>query len=371
MSTEFLDVHVILMAGGRGERFWPRSRLNRPKQTLNIGSTQPLLVESVERLLSLIPESNIVVSTGKHLEESFRDILKNYSLDWIIEPAQKDTAAAIGYAITYIRSKIKKNFIAVIHGSDYRITDHALFRIHLKKAIELANQNYIVTLGIKPNRPATGYGYIRKGEAVHNGSIPAYKVKEFKEKPDRKTAEYYLETGEYLWNSGMFICCADIMTEEIKKFIPEHFEGFERIVKHQFDPWTTSKVFEQFNKISIDYAVMEKTEHLLVLESSFDWDDLGDWLAMDRLIPHDASENAVDSLWIGMDTDDCIILGNTNVNNNGNDKSPKRLIATLGVNDLIVVDTDDVLFISHKDHIHKIKQFVQHIGSHKKLKEFL
>ncbi len=217
MASEPLDVHVILMAGGRGERFWPRSRFSRPKQTLHIGSTQPLLVESIERLLSLIPEENIVISTGKHLEDSFRDILKNYTLDWIIEPAQKDTAAAIGYAITYIRNKIKKNFVAVILGSDYRITDPALFRKHLKKAIDLANDKYIVTLGIKPDRPATGYGYIRKGEAVSDGSIQAYKVKEFKEKPDRKTAEEYVDSGEYLWNSGMFICDSDLMMGEIKK----------------------------------------------------------------------------------------------------------------------------------------------------------
>lgn len=363
VTTEPLEVHVILMAGGRGERFWPRSRVSRPKQSLNIGSTQPLLVESVERLLYLIPEKNIVVSTGKHLEGSFRDILKNYTLDWIIEPAQRDTAAAIGYAITYIRSKVKSNFIAVILGSDYRITDPSLFRIHLKKAIELANQNYIVTLGIKPNRAATGYGYIRKGDIVDNNGISSFRAKEFKEKPDRKTAEGYLSTGEYLWNSGMFICPADVMMAEIKKFVPEHYEGFERIVSQQFDPWVTSKVFEQFQKISIDYAVMEKTEHLVVLESTFDWDDLGDWLAMDRLIPHDARENAIEALWIGMDTDECIILGHEN--------SHKKLIATLGIEDLIIVDTDDVIFISHKDHVHKIKQFVQHIGTHKKLKEFL
>ena len=321
------------------------------------------MVESVERLLSLIPETNIVISTGKHLEESFRDILKNYTLDWIIEPAQRDTTAAIGYALTYIRNKIKKNFIAVILGADYRITDPALFRIHLKKAFALANQNYIVTLGVKPNRPATGYGYIRKGELVDGDGIPSFKVKEFKEKPDRKTAESYLSTGEYLWNSGMFICPADVMLGEIKKFVPEHAEGLERILSQNFDPWITNKVFEQFEKISIDYAVMEKTEHLVVLESSFDWDDLGDWLAMDRLIPHDARENAIDALWIGLDTDECIILGHEN--------SHKKLIATLGIDDLIIVDTDDVLFISHKDHVHKIKQFVQHISTHKKLKEFL
>lgn len=361
MTENQLEVHVILMAGGRGERFWPRSRVSRPKQTLHIGSTQPLLVESVERLLSLIPESNIVVSTGKHLEESFRDILKNYRLDWIIEPAQRDTAAAIGYAITYIRNKIKKNFIAVILGSDYRITDPSLFRKHIKQAINLANKDFIVTLGIKPNRPATGYGYIQKAEIVSDGDIPAYKVKEFKEKPDRKTAEHYLATGEYLWNSGMFICSADIMMSEIKKFVPEHYEGFERIIKQQFDPWVTNKVFEQLTKISIDYAVMEKTEYLLVLESSFEWDDLGDWLAMDRLIAHDARGNAIEGLWIGSDTDDCIIIEN----------STKKLIATLGLNNLIVVDTEDVLFISTKDDVHKIKQFVQYIGGHRKLKEFL
>lgn len=352
------------MAGGRGERFWPRSRFSRPKQTLHIGSTQPLLVDSIERLLSLIPESNIVISTGKHLEDSFRDILKNYSLDWIIEPAQKDTAAAIGYALTYIRNKVKENFVAVILGSDYRITDPALFRKHLKKAIELAKENFIVTLGIKPDRPATGYGYIRKGDAVKNGPIQAYKVKEFKEKPDRKTAEEYVDSGEYLWNSGMFICNADLMMSEIKKYIPEQAEGYERIVKQEFDPWTIKKVFEQFPKISIDYAVMEKTEYLLVLESSFEWDDLGDWLAMDRLIPHDARGNAIQGVWIGMDTDDCIILGNENNNSN-------RIIATLGISDLIIVDTDDAIFISHKDFVHKIKQFVQHIGTHKKLKDFL
>lgn len=361
---EELDVYVILMAGGRGERFWPRSRRKKPKQSLNIQSTQPLLVESVERLFPLIPESNIAISMGEHLQDTFKEILENYNLEWIIEPEQKDTAAAIGYAITYLHHKVKKNFIAVILGSDYRITDPALFRKHLKQAFVLAKKNYIVTLGIKPTRPATGYGYICKDEFITGEEIKAYKVKEFKEKPDRKTAEEYVSSNNYLWNSGMFICTADLMMKELKSHVPEHFEGLQRIQKQNFDPWVTKTVFEQFEKISIDYAVMEKTEHLLVLESSFEWDDLGDWMALDRLIPHDVRGNAVEGgLWTGLDTDDCVIIGE-----NGGER---RLIATLGLSDLIVVDTEDVLLISHKDHIHKIKNLVNHISNHKKLNDFL
>ena len=363
--TDDIEVHVILMAGGRGERFWPRSRISRPKQTLPIGSTLPLMVESVERLIPLIPESNIAISMGEHLQDSFKQILENYDIEWIIEPAQRDTAAAIGFALTHIQNKVNKNFIAVILGSDYRITDPALFRKHLKQAIALAKQNYIVTLGIQPTRPATGYGYLCKDDFVSGEDIKAFKVKEFKEKPDRKTAEEYINSGQYLWNSGMFICSSEIMMEELQKFAPEHYEGFQRILSQKFDPWVTKTVFEQLPKISIDYAVMEKTERLIVLESKFEWDDLGDWMALDRLIQHDARGNAIEGLWTGLDTDDCVIIGNNTTNGS------KRLIASLGLSDLLIVDTDDVLLISHKDHIHKIKQLVGHISQNKKLKEFL
>jgi mannose-1-phosphate guanylyltransferase len=358
------------MAGGRGERFWPRSRFNQPKQTLALNQfTQPLLIESVERLFPLIPEDNLYISTGRHLEDPFREILRNYNIHWIIEPAQRDTAAAIGFALTYLKYKLQKesieesNFIAVILGADYRIPNAALFRKHLNKAIKLAEQNHIVTLGIKPTRPATGYGYIKKENLFIKDEIPAFKVEEFKEKPDRQTAEDYIATKKYLWNSGMFIASADLLLGEIAKFIPEHHEGFQQILKSDFNPKITKEVFEKLPKISIDYAVMEKTEHLLVLESSFEWDDLGDFLSLDRLMQHDANGNAIEGLWAGLDTEDCLIIGKNNDHN--------RLITTLGIENLIIVDTDDALLICHKDVTHKIKELVNHINAHKKLKNFL
>lgn len=362
--SDSLPVYAIIMAGGRGERFWPRSRISRPKQALNIGSENPLLVETIERMFPLVPEENVFINTGGHLEKVFREILKDYNLGWIIEPAQRDTAAAIGFALSYLRHKVNKNFVAIILGADYKINEPAHFRKHLKIAVELASKNNIVTLGIKPTRPATGYGYIHKDmdSIVLEGEIPALKVRAFKEKPDEKTATGYLESGEYLWNSGMFITTCDVMLGEIEKYAPNHQAIFKRIIESNFEPDTLKTEFEKIEKISIDYAVMEKTKHLVVLESSFEWDDLGDWSAMERLIQKDSEGNSVEGLWVGSQTNNSIIINQT---------STRKVIATLGVENIVVVDTDDALFVGNKESLSKLKQLVRSIGSNENTKEFV
>lgn len=356
--------YCVLMAGGRGERFWPHSRVETPKQVLKIGSDQPLLVESVERLFPLIPEENVFISTGEHLEQSFRRVLSDYpKLGWIVEPAQRDTAAAIGFALAKIRHQVQDDFVAVILGSDYRITNPAVFRKHLEAAVRMAQEGSVVTLGIKPTRPATGYGYLRKGELVRDEDIPAYSVGEFKEKPDLQQAQEYLEVGSYLWNSGMFITSASVMLAEIKKYLPDHHAGFERLASVDFDPAVTQEVFEGLPKISIDFGVMEKTDRLLVLESSFNWDDLGDWRALDRIIDHDSNGNAVNGLWAGLETKNCLIVGDKT--------NPDRLIATLGVSDLIVVDTPDALLVCDRGAVANMKELVHHIRDKGTLQKFL
>lgn len=357
------SVIVILMAGGRGERFWPYSRISKPKQTLKIDSNRPMLIESIERLLPLVPEENIYINTGKHLENDFRNILTNYKVQWIIEPLQRDTAAAIGFALSFLIYKIKKDFIAIILGVDYRIPEAALFRKHLIQAIDLAEQNYIVTLGIKPTRPATGYGYIKKSKKFSSNLIPAFEVESFKEKPDHDTALVYLSNHNYLWNSGMFITSAVLMLSEISKFIPEQYNGLIKMQQNQFEKSICKKIFEGFSKISIDYAVMEKTSKLLVLESSFEWDDLGDWKAYDRLIQPDENGNVVDAQWAGINTNNCLIIDKT--------EEKRGLIATMGISDLLIINSGDALLICQKDQILNIKALIQEISFHEEFKEFL
>lgn len=358
------QLYVILMAGGRGERFWPYSRYSKPKQTLKIGSDRPLLIESIERLFPLIPESNIYISTGNHLEESFRNLLKHYpDLGWIIEPAPRDTAAAIGFALSKVTHTIGNDFIAIILGTDYRIPEKELFHEHLKVAVELANQNHIITLGITPTRPATGYGYIKKGRLAYNGKISSFYVEEFKEKPLEEVAQKYISSGNYLWNSGMFISLSNLMISEIKKYIPALYDGFQKMRTNNFEPSLVQTIFEDFQKISIDFAIMEKTKHLIVLESSFSWDDMGDWLALDRILTHDSNGNANLAHWIGSDTENSFIVSKN--------ENKDKLIATFGVSDLLIIDSGDALLICHKNNIQEIKELIAKINSKNDMKRFL
>lgn len=350
------------MAGGKGERFWPRSRIHQPKQTLKIGSEKPLLIETIERVSQI--SNKIFISTAKSLEIPFKELLRNYKVDYIIEPLGRDTAAAISYCCHILNKKFGSDHLIAFIGSDYLIPEKDLFQKHLEAAFKLADQdNVIVTLGIKPTRPdATGYGYIQEGEDLQDPlpGIKASKVKSFREKPNIDTALKYTESGEYYWNSGMFVTKNGVMLEEIEKFLPEHHSAFMRMKDSGFDKDFVLNEFRSLEKISIDFAVMEKTPKIAMIKSIFRWDDMGDWEAFTRVSEKDPYDNTISGLYYGLKTENCVIFNDTN-----------KLVSTIGVKDLIIINTPDAIMICNKNEAQNVKKLVQRLGDNEEFKKFI
>jgi mannose-1-phosphate guanylyltransferase len=352
----------VIMAGGKGERFWPKSRLTKPKQTLSIGTKKPLLVETIDRILSLSEE--IYLSTSTALEEPFRKLLRDYQINYLIEPLGRDTAAAIGYCCHVLEKKFSSNHLVAFMGSDYLIPEKELFQRHLETAFRIADHdNVIVTLGIHPTRPATGYGYIQEGEEISDpipSGIRASKVKGFREKPNRDTAIQYIDSGKYYWNSGMFVTKIGVMIEEIRKFIPNHHEAFVNMKNKDFTSEVVLEQFKNLEKISIDFAVMEKTPNIAMVKSLFRWDDMGDWLAYERVSEIDNNNNTISGKWAGLETNNCIIYNDS-----------EKLVGTIGIKDLIIVNTKDAIMICHKDDAQNVKKLVQRLSESEETNSFI
>ncbi|MFX1534368.1 MAG: mannose-1-phosphate guanylyltransferase [Promethearchaeota archaeon] len=352
------ELFVIIMAGGRGQRFWPYSRIELPKQCLPITSDKPMIIETIDRFFPLISRDRIFISTGEHLADKLKALLPD--VNYIIEPMRRDTAACI--ALSTLR--IQQNFpntdaILIIAGSDYNIPieDKAYFHNDLKLAIELAEKGCIVTFGVPPSRPATQYGYIRKGASlVDYPHERVYSVEKFVEKPSETTAEVYLKSGDFLWNSGMFIAKADILFSEMEKYMPELVDELNFAKEKNFEAQALLEAFQNITPISIDYGVMERSTKLVLIETSFQWDDVGDWLALERIYPTDDFGNILHgkAKFLGVDTHNCIISSST-----------PKYIATLGCKDLVIVNAEDCLFIAPKKEVYQLKTLLKKIEEKK------
>ncbi|MFX0091742.1 MAG: mannose-1-phosphate guanylyltransferase [Candidatus Hodarchaeota archaeon] len=350
------ELFVIVMAGGKGQRFWPFSRIQRPKQCLPITSEKPMIVETIDRFFPLVSHERVFISTGSHLADHIRSQLPN--VNYIIEPIGRDTAACI----TLSALKIQHDFpntdsILVIAGSDYNIPleDKVQFHNDLRLATKLAEQGYIVTLGIPPSRPATQYGYIHKGTSLPELShSQVYTVKEFVEKPNEEVAKSYIQSGQHLWNSGMFIAKTETMLSEIKCFMPDMYETIYKAKEKDFDPDALIKAFHSIkDPKSIDYGVMERTKKLVLVETSFRWDDIGDWLSLERILPKDEAGNIIHGKanFLGLKTKNCIISS----------LMPEHIV-TLGCKDLVIVQAEDCLFIASKREVEDLKLLLKKVN---------
>ncbi|MGR3218342.1 MAG: mannose-1-phosphate guanylyltransferase, partial [Candidatus Anammoxibacter sp.] len=348
---------AVIMAGGSGTRFWPWSREKKPKHTLNISGKESLLAETVRRISSNIPISNVFIVTTQVQSKIIRDILPDIPKENIVaEPFGRDTAPCIGLAASIINQRHSDAVMAVM-PADHIITPEDKFVKTLDIAYTIAKESSsLVTLGIRPDTPSVHYGYIHRGgsKQVING-IPVYNVSEFKEKPDKDTAQEYLDTGEYYWNSGIFVWSTETILACIKQFMPDLSSGLSRIQQHLNTPDVAKVIAEEykhFKKISIDYGIMEKAKDVRVLETDFSWDDIGTWKALERLNEQDDAGNTVAAKHAGINTDNCIIIGEND-----------HLITTANVADLIIVQTKDATLICNKNKDEDIKKLV------KKLKE--
>ncbi len=351
-------LNVVIMAGGSGERFWPKSREKSPKQLLSIGSKDTMLQETVKRAQALTSLENIFIVTRIGLEEEIHKQVSHIPKENIInEPFARNTAAAIGLANIVIHKR-DKDSITVVLPADHIIKDIGQFKKTITTACIAAEERHLVTIGIKPSYPETGYGYIHRGDKIGSDTPGIFKVVEFREKPDLKTAEEYFKEGEYYWNSGMFVWTTKCIEEAFKKHMPELYKAL-KVIGNSLSSSLSDEIikgeYEKLEKISIDYGVMEKAENVSVVEGLFDWNDVGSWLALEKVYEKDDDGNIVVGDYIGIDTSNCILIG---------DKSP---ITTIGVSDLIIVNTGDVVLVCKKTEAQKVKKLLENIKQNKKL----
>ncbi|MBW2992118.1 mannose-1-phosphate guanylyltransferase [Candidatus Woesearchaeota archaeon] len=348
---------AVLLAGGGGKRFWPKSRKNLPKQCLQLVSMNSMIEETVERIKDYIPKDNMYISTGRHISEILSGLPLLKGSHYIIEPMPRDTAAAIGLSAMKIDSEKKDEIIAILPADAY-IREPEEYLRYLETAVEIAKSDRIVLIGIKPSYPATGLGYIQKGEKTEESWAEISEVKAFKEKPDERTAKDYIESKEYLWNSGMFITKTSVILDEIKKHMPKLYSALEKIKEHQFDEGIMRQEFERLEKISIDYGVMEKAyDRLAAVTGDFYWDDVGDWAAMQRVLGLDEAGNAVDANLEG-DNQNCVVFGN------------EKVIEMDGYDGLIAVDTNDALLVTRTEMAQDVKKLVGMLDKDEKLRKY-
>jgi mannose-1-phosphate guanylyltransferase len=339
----------VILAGGKGERFWPLSRLHRPKQFLNLdGSNRSLLQATSDRLLPLAGGwENLWVITSNQIAQGVREQLPELpSENLLIESVGKDTAAAVAWTSLEIKKRYGEDAVIGFFPADHWIADQRAFAHTISAALQLAASNAaIVTLGIKPTFPSTGYGYIEQGEKIGSfDDLPAYHVNRFTEKPDRQTAENFLSTGRFSWNSGMFIFRAGVVLKELYTHAPEIIEPIE---KHG------PNIYPELPKKSIDYALMEKTNLAYVLPVEFGWDDLGDWNAIERLQKKEGAANVELATHVGLDTQGAIIYAT----------NPEEVVVTIGLDDVVIVRDGKVTLIVKKDRTQEIKQVLKTLQS--------
>lgn len=346
----------VILAGGKGERFWPLSRLHRPKQFLSLdGSGKSLLQTTAERLLDLGGGwEQLWVITAAHLEAGVREQLPHLPPENVlVEPEGRDTAPAVAWATLELAQRYGESAIAGFFPADHWIAQETVFRQTLTAAAQFADtQQAIVTLGVMPTEPATGYGYIEQGEAIAQVSdLIAYRVKRFTEKPDRATAESFLASGRFSWNSGMFIFPTGVMLQELERYAPELIHTLR-----QQGP----SAYPQLQKLSIDYAVMEKTQQAYVLPVAFGWDDLGDWNALERLLKAE-QPNVEVGQHLGLDTQGSIFYAS----------NADEVIVTIGLEDVVVVRDGNATLIARKDRTQDIKKALSLLKERSHLQDFL
>ncbi|MHA2225637.1 MAG: mannose-1-phosphate guanylyltransferase [Candidatus Hodarchaeales archaeon] len=347
-------VFIVILAGGGGERLWPKSRLNRPKQCISLDGKQSLIQRTYEMAVQIVGEENILVSTRKELAPLIREQLPKARLT--TEPIGRDSAAGMGYVCAQLLSE-EKDETTIFMGADYHIPDINHFKEVLKVAIQFAEENKISTIGIKPTRVETRFGYINPGKLLSHTAIHAYEVKEFTEKPDEVLAREYIAHG-YLWNSGMFVVKPSVLYRNIRQYIPTLFQALEKIQKTQFNDKEAYKAFVPLPKVSIDYGVMEKTSDLVVVRGDFLWDDIGTWDSLNHILGSDDDGNIIQGDYMGIDVKNSVIIGD------------KPIIA-LGLSDLVVIDTEDCVFICHKDRAGDVKKIIKKLEKHPHLNQLL
>ena len=339
---------AVIMAGGKGTRFWPLSTEDKPKQILNLIGNETMIQMTVNRIKSIIPLERIFICTGEKyvnlVKEQLPDIKES---NIIVEPEGRNTAPCIALSAMIIK-RYYNDATMVVLPSDHLINNEEKFRNILLKGNEFLKEekthDSILTLGITPNRAETGYGYIKCGEAISEDIV---RVDEFVEKPNLDKANEYLKLKNYLWNSGMFIWKTEAILNKIKEFIPYTYEALNNLdyVKEEDVQKLINERYKYTDEISIDFAVLEKCKEIYVIPSDIGWDDVGSWEAVERYREKDSNGNISNSNFINIDSKDNMIINNM------------KKVVMIGIKDILAIELEDSIFIVNKDHINNIKEY--------------
>lgn len=354
-----MSLTAVIMAGGKGERFWPKSRTNLPKQFLNISGNQSMIQQTVRRLKKIVDVSAVFIVTNELYAELIHAQIPDLPFEnIIIEPIGRNTAPCVGLASIIIEEKFPDSTMIVL-PSDHIIENEEGFVQILKTAVEVSGRGpNLVTLGINPGYPETGYGYIKSSKQVELiNDLEVHKVDRFVEKPDSQTAEEYVTSGDFYWNSGIFVWKTSVIRDYIQQHMPDMHDVLETMqaaIRHAEN--RNDVINEEFPKMpdqSIDYGIMEKVSEIFVIPCSFGWDDVGSWTALERINELDDHGNVIKGNILNLDTKRCIIESNG------------KLIATLGIEDLIIVDTEDVTLICSKEKSQEVKNLLKALRQQK------
>ncbi len=344
-------LHSVIIAGGVGVRFWPLSRKHRPKQLVNLMGEGAMIELTIRRIESLVPGERQWIVTNREQMNLIREVVPDVpETQFILEPAGRNTAPAIGLAAVHLL-RSDPDAVMIVLPADHRIENVDEFLGVLRKAAALVTDSEIlVTIGIKPTRPETGYGYIQIDKNSKPLADDVFKVKTFAEKPTLQIAQSFVKSGEFLWNSGIFVWRADAIMKQLAEHLPQWYSGLQEIaaaIGTSREAEVTKHIFNALKGISIDYGVMEHAPHVAVVRGTFGWSDVGSWDEIWRLTPHDEHGVAAKGNAIAVNTKDSLVL------------AQERLIALVGVKDIIVVDAGDTILVCPREQSQDVRAVVE------------
>ena len=356
-----MTMYALILAGGSGTRLWPYSRSGRHKQFLALGPRTPdgvqrsMLQQTVDRILPIIPPEHIFVVTGMVYAEMVAEHLPNVpDENIIVEPSGKGTAPCIGLGALHILNHDPDAVMAVL-SSDHIVQRADRLRDVLTVGEYAAEKGHLVTIGIHPSSPATGYGYIKRGDLLYEeGGYSAYRVAAFVEKPDEQRARDYVRNGDHYWNAGMFVWRADRILAELEAHAPGVAVPLRQIkgaIGTEAEQSALMRAWSEVESIAIDVAVMERTDDAAVIPADLAWSDVGDWAALADILPRDGAGNAIVGNFVGLDTTNSLVY------------SDGRVVATIGLQDMLIVDTPDVLLICPRSRAQDVKAMVSRLKS--------
>lgn len=361
-----MNRYAVILAGGGGTRFWPLSRQNAPKQLLNLSGNDIMINETIARLEGIIPHENTFIVTGKNQAGPLKELILEQipQENILLEPAGRNTAPCILYSAMKLNSRYGDGIMCILPSDHYIENVEEMKRV-LDRGMNLASErDCLITIGIKPTYPATGYGYIQYSR--ENRDEISYRVDDFVEKPNYKVAQEYIKSGQYLWNSGIFIWKVSTIIESFKRFLPKLYDRMKEIIESMETSKTPcetlckpdtvlERLYPQLQSISIDYGILERSDNVLVIPADFGWNDVGSWDALGAIFKPDADGNIIKADHIGIDTKNSIIYGNG------------KNISTIGLDGMIIVNTDDALLICPKDRAQEVKNIVDKLKENEKL----